>query len=551
MVLAYHAATKHYPHRYARALGYLDWDTQPDPFRRYHGAPLLPLDEVPPTPQPAYDDLFRPGAVPAQPLDRRFVSQLFYDSLALSAWKEYRGNRWSLRVNPSSGNLHPTEGYLLSGPVPGLLEQPALCHYAPAQHALEVRAQVPDALWNSLAARLPPSALLVGLTSIYWRESWKYGERAFRYCMHDVGHAAAAVTIAATALGWRAALAESLTDRELAVLLGVHGQTGEEAEHPDCLLVLYPPQAGPTPNEVAAGLRLEPALVEAWAALPLAGQPNVLSPEHHPWPIVQAAGEATERREPTPADYFAPPAPEPPQLAPPRAAPVSARQIIRQRRSAVDMDGVTGLDREVFYALLARLLPGQMPFTALPWAPAVHLALFVHRVRGLAPGLYFLVRDPAQRNELRAALHPAFAWQRPEGCPDRLDLSLLALGDVRAAAQGIACGQEIAAHGAFAVGMLAQFAHRLQHHGPWFYRRLHWEAGAVGQVLYLEAEAAGVRGTGIGCFFDDSMHALLGMAGYRTPGDPDLRYQTLYHFTVGGPVEDPRLRTLPPYPAER
>lgn len=551
MVLAYHAATKHYPHRYARALGYLDWDTQPDPFRRYHGAPLLPLDEVPPTPQPAYDDLFRPGAVPAQPLDRRFVSQLFYDSLALSAWKEYRGSRWSLRVNPSSGNLHPTEGYLLSGPVPGLLEQPALCHYAPAQHALEVRAQVPDALWNSLAARLPPSALLVGLTSIYWRESWKYGERAFRYCLHDVGHAAAAVTIAATALGWRAALAESLTDRELAVLLGVHGQTGEEAEHPDCLLVLYPPQAGPAPNEVAAGLRLEPALVEAWAALPLAGQPNVLSPEHHPWPIVQAAGEATERREPPPADYFAPPAPEPPQLAPPRAAPVSARQIIRQRRSAVDMDGVTGLDREVFYALLARLLPGQMPFTALPWAPAVHLALFVHRVRGLAPGLYFLVRDSAQRDELRAALHPAFAWQRPEGCPDRLDLSLLALGDVRAAAQGIACGQEIAAHGAFAVGMLAQFAERLQRHGPWFYRRLHWEAGAVGQVLYLEAEAAGVRGTGIGCFFDDSMHALLGMVGYRTPGDPDLRYQTLYHFTVGGPVEDPRLRTLPPYPAER
>ena len=82
-------------------------------------------------------------------------------------------------------------------------------------------------------------------------------------------------------------------------------------------------------------------------------------------------------------------------------------------------------------------------------------------------------------------------------------------------------------------------------HGPWFYRRLHWEAGAIGQVLYLEAEAAGLRGTGIGCFFDDSMHTLLGLAGYRTRGEPDTRYQTLYHFTVGGPVDDPRLRTWP------
>ncbi|TVR64991.1 MAG: hypothetical protein EA420_04215 [Candidatus Competibacteraceae bacterium] len=32
-------------------------------------------------------------------------------SLGLSAWKQHRGSRWALRCNPSSGNLHPTEGY--------------------------------------------------------------------------------------------------------------------------------------------------------------------------------------------------------------------------------------------------------------------------------------------------------------------------------------------------------------------------------------------------------------------------------------------------------
>ncbi len=39
-VLAYHERTKHHPHSYARSLGYLDWDTQPDPFRRYEGSEL-------------------------------------------------------------------------------------------------------------------------------------------------------------------------------------------------------------------------------------------------------------------------------------------------------------------------------------------------------------------------------------------------------------------------------------------------------------------------------------------------------------------------------
>ena len=36
--LAYHRVTKHrLPNRYARSLGYLDWDNQPNPFRLYEG----------------------------------------------------------------------------------------------------------------------------------------------------------------------------------------------------------------------------------------------------------------------------------------------------------------------------------------------------------------------------------------------------------------------------------------------------------------------------------------------------------------------------------
>jgi hypothetical protein len=88
--------------------------------------------------------------------------------------------------------------------------------------------------------------------------------------------------------------------------------------------------------------------------------------------------------------------------------------------------------------------------------------------------------------------------------------------------------------------MIAEFAGALQCFGPWFYRRLFWECGLIGQVLYLEAEAAGVRGTGIGCFFDDGVHELLGLETEN--------YQSLYHFTVGHPVEDRRLTTLPAYP---
>jgi hypothetical protein len=68
---------------------------------------------------------------------------------------------------------------------------------------------------------------------------------------------------------------------------------------------------------------------------------------------------------------------------------------------------------------------------------------------------------------------------------------------------------------------------------------LFWETGVIGQVLYLESEAQGARATGIGCFFDDLVHELMGL--------PDDTFQSLYHFTVGGPLEDTRLATRAAY----
>src|SRR5579871_1778739 len=47
IVVAYHERTKHRYDGYAASLGYLDWTSQPDPFRRYIGTQVigLPLPE--------------------------------------------------------------------------------------------------------------------------------------------------------------------------------------------------------------------------------------------------------------------------------------------------------------------------------------------------------------------------------------------------------------------------------------------------------------------------------------------------------------------------
>lgn len=230
---------------------------------------------------------------------------------------------------------------------------------------------------------------------------------------------------------------------------------------------------------------------------------------------------------------------------------VSAGKIIHQRRSLLACDGKTSIPAQRFYRMLERVMPRAelpvperpMPWDAIPWAPAIHCGLFVHRVDGVDPGLYALARDPAKVEKLKRAMHAHFSWEVPPGCPAELPLFLLERGDARVLATQVSCRQAIAGEGVFSLGMLAEYQAALVAQGPWFYRRLFREAGLIGQVLYLEAEAAGVRSTGIGCFFDDPVHQVFGLR--------DLELQSLYHFTVGGSVDDPRLTTLPPYERER
>jgi SagB-type dehydrogenase family enzyme len=531
-VFDYHQATKHRFEAFAPGPGFLDWATQPDPFRRYAGARLIRLETIAPTDDPHYDAIFMPGHMPAAaPLNRYSISQLFYDSLALSAWKSTGASRWALRVNASSGNLHPTEGYLVCGPVEGLCEQPMVCHYAAQEHGLEVRAEFDGALWNNLCSGFPEHTFFIGLSSIHWREAWKYGQRAYRYCMHDAGHALGALSMAAAGLGWQARLLDAPGTEELARLLGTSQPHTAEPEEPDMLIACLPaPQAGALPDLPAAAL-------QSFGSLAWQGSPNHLSPSHLDWGIEAFAAGV---RKPRGACVY-PPFADPPQswLPPPR--PVALRRMIRQRRSAVAMDGQTRLSRADFYRMLDRTLavPGAVPFSTLPWKSQLHLALLVHRVNDLPRGLYLLVRDPAQTAALQQALTQADSWHKPPGCPEQLPLYCLIERDTRGAARDISCQQDIASDGCFSLAMLAGFNGPLQRYGSWFYPRLYWEAGMIGQLLYLEAEAAGIRSTGIGCFFDDPMHDVLGLA--------DRSFQDIYHFTVGGAVEDARLSTLPAY----
>ncbi len=565
-VRAYHQRTKHMPGRYSPGPGDMDWANQPDPFRRFSGTSMIELPLVRDEDTPPYDALFEFKGTPPLPLTAESLGLFLELSLGLTAWKEFQGTRWALRSNPSSGNLHPTEGYAVLPALATLSDRSGVYHYAPREHALKQRCVLDEAAWSGLAAGLPADAFLVGLTSVHWREAWKYGERAFRYCQHDVGHAIGAARIAAATLGWRLVLLEGLADQQVQELLGIGRKedfANTEGEHPDCLAVVWPADETNQAEMEGGGtlpLFLDPDAVEALARSTWHGQANRLSRDNPaPWEIIDEAALASWKTEiehrlldlaPDRAgsDTGERWAPEDQALYP--SEPPAGR-IIRQRRSAVAFDGKTSISAASFFTMMARVTPRveqpvmhrPMPWDAITWTPRIHLAVFAHRIEGLPSGLYVLVRDPAKQKMLQEAMHREFLWVPAAGCPPDVPLWLLQEGDARRLAAQVSCHQDIAGDSAFSLGMIAEFEPSLRTEGPWFYRRLFWETGILGQVLYLEAEAAGVRATGIGCFFDDPVHEALGVK--------DLTLQSLYHFTTGGHVEDRRLTTLPPYPTRK
>ena len=485
----YHDATQHSVESLSRTPHSLDWANMPDPFRHYQGVPVLDLPADPPEPEIAALEVLQGGVGSSGAADgATFLSQLLFYSAAISATKRVpaSGYKYALRVNPSSGNLHPTEFHFTTS---GLKEWPnGLYHYRASSHMAEQRAL--GEFGTKLAGA--PAAAVFLLTTIAWREAWKYRDRAYRYCLHDAGHAWQALTLAARSVGCESFAIAHFPDDELAQFCRL-----SEDEWP--MLV------------IALRARSIPALeFGAEEGVWFGGRANRLSNEQIPYPIIEGIHVATKLAG-TPgriADTELLPAGTG-EIKLPQPA-FSARtfgEVARTRRSALDFQGgIASMSLAQLSAILGAT--AQPLFADFASTRFVQLYLYAHRVRELEPGVY---RHWAERGELER----------------------IRSGDQRVAAAGLSLGQELAGNACVAFSMIADLDRATRINGDRGYRYAHFEAGAIGHRMYLAAEALGLQATGIGAFFDDEVHQYLGL-------EP-AQGQVVYHFAIGHAVRDPRL----------
>ncbi len=486
----YHDSTKHSVESLRKTPHRLDWPNMPDPFRYYEGVPVLDFPADPPFPKtPLLDVLHGTSEVTPAGDGSTFLSELLFYSAAISASKRVpsTAERYALRVNPSSGNLHPTEFHFVTR---GLSDWPdGLYHYRPSAHMAEQRALGHVAL--NLAGSSAPIVFI--LTSIAWREAWKYRDRAYRYCLHDIGHAWQALALAARAIACDSYAAAHFPDDEIAQICRLH-----EDEWPMLIVELRGdsiPAREPKKSEtVWYGGRANQLSSERIAYPRINEVHSSTKLSHHMWRCISAADPAPvgsgENKLPSSA-----------------ASSLPFGEVVRKRRSALDfVGGMQSMSLAQLSAILdVTTLPLLADFSGIRF---IQLYLYVHRVDGLEPGVYRF-------------------W------PECAELERIKSGDQRVAAAGLSLGQELAGNACVTFSMIGDLNRATRAHGNRGYRYAHFEAGAIGQRLYLTAEALGLGATGIGAFYDEEVHRYLNLAPEQG--------QVVYHFAIGYPVVDARL----------
>jgi SagB-type dehydrogenase family enzyme len=485
----YHELTKHTAESLRRTRHFLDWDNMPNPFRHYEGVPIVDLPCDPPAPAiPTLEVLDGKTGNSATQDGAEFLSQLMFYSASISASKRVAstGATYALRVNPSSGNLHPTEFHFSAEGLAGWSD--GLYHYRPSSHMAERRAT------GNFAAKLLNNSfpLVFILTSIAWREAWKYRDRAYRYCLHDIGHAWQALALNARSIGCETYALGNFPDDRVAELCGL-----SRDEWPMLIVGIRGPS-------IPIGELMQRETIF------LGGEPNRLSEKELSYPSIEEIHQATKiERASTVADIG-----QPTQsghgevsLPPPTRTTRSFGDVVRTRRSALDFRGGSeSISLSQFSALLTSA--GRPLIADFAQTRFVQLYLYVHRVEGLEPGVYRYLAEYAELQRIR-------------------------VGDQRLVAAALSLGQELAGNACVACSMIGDFENATRLYGDRGYRYVHFEAGAIGQRMYIAAEAVGLRATGIGAFFDDQVNQYLGLS-------PELG-QVVYHFAVGYPVADPRL----------
>ncbi len=506
----YHQETKYHEQEMFRYQKRLDFSHQPSQYKAYHTEKKIAMSPYLPFQSNIFTEEAKPQKVAAweegAPFGIGSLSRLLYFTNGITGILRYPdGQSTTLRAAPTAGGLFPTEIYIAVRSVSYLTD--GIYNYQVRDHSLVLVWE--GDYWSALQKycmeheAIAQSNLLVILTAIYQRSTWRYSERGYRRILLDTGHVLGNLTAYAPQEGFSPYPIGGFFDASL-----------------NSLLLLDPMEEGvlsvvalPQNNKADSGK------IQVKSAL--ASQPSHGSQGSHPSQPLQELHTArtssqswlhSEKRalqlhlassitegikdDVTLASSLPLPSPTPVEKEEKRktalsggaiAWPDGIGQTILMRRSTRSFTGKALLQEELASILEYAYQPVLETPTSFFSPSLLTTYLVIQKMVGLEIGVYLYA-------------------------PQTKEVTLLKAGRFQTETTHFCLGQELARDAAALVIHTAHLPTALSQYGDRCYRYLHLDAGHIGERMNLAAIQMGLGVSGIGGFYDDEVNTLLGLS---------------------------------------
>ena len=459
--------------RYAMKGGSMDWSNQPSVFKEYPDLTPLALPSDVAIPQASLFDVMD-GKGPAEPSpgpmtlhDLAAVMSLAYGFTARSSLGA--GNYFYYRSAPSAGALYPVEFYLSAENVPSLDD--GLYHYAISRFGLYPlrKGSFDEAIRSNLLSgrAQQKAALTFFLSAVFYRSSWKYRDRAYRYHLLDTGHALENLLLALTLVGRPPRIFPDFDDPAAAAFLGLNPEQ-------EGVLALVRCSEAEEATEPSSGA-LNPI---SHTTSPVAPREESFAPIRDIHAFSFLCGEH-ERDFEEKESFLGGRVEQWIDLAPVETieGELNMVQAVSHRRSKRNF-----ITRPLDATLFARIVKSlDLPKTGNPVTGldnVFSVGVVTGAVDGIEPGFYEVDPYGLRLGSIKSG---KLCGPMAQACLDQMWLA-------NASAQFV---------------FLADFEELEKRFGPRGYRYAMMEAGRLGQRLYLAASALNIGCCGIGAFYDN------------------------------------------------
>ncbi len=472
----YHEVTKHSYTNVRSNPHALDWDNRPLQYKIYPAAGAIALPrELDLSAMPATAAITAAGPLDATdaPLDVETLTRILFCAAGLTRSKTVGGEDYHFRAAASAGALYPIEVYLAAIAVKGV--EPGLYHFSPADLKLRGlrRGDWRDYLARAAAMRpaLVEARAILMLSAIFWRSTWKYRARAYRYCFWDAGTMLANLTAAANAERLAAEIVTAFEDAAVERLIDIDG----EREGAICMVALGRARRVRESVTVSDGHAATPLPPLELDTIPLSAQEKSyddLAKMHRASRLesieevsVVTAASLEARPAPAATDAIVP------TVLPPADALGLGETILRRGSArAFAREPITAEELATIMATSRASLQADFPSMVEPY-------LIVNAVDGIVPGAYYYRRETGS-------------------------FELIKLGDFRGEAGYLCLEQPLGADCSALICYMTNLDRILDALGNRGYRDAHLEAGILGGRAYLAAYSLGCGASGL-TFYDD------------------------------------------------